>query len=483
MNRLAARIRGVRLFALTAAILCASALNLAADEQAAPVTLSQAVERALAQGPDIRLSGANLAAAQAKYDAAVAVNSFALGATGDLGRSEAGTARSNGQVASNPYDTADAGISMSAPLSSSMNVTASHTIFENPANVPPAQVQYPSTQLHVGASSTLWDGYPGGSGRAAVQQASLALQVNRTSEDANRKNIAYQVTQAYYTMLAQQRQLAIYQQTLAQRQEELKKTQALFDVQSANQIDLKQAQVNQAQAELDLAKAQDTLEIDRELLSALVGWPLERQYSVAEVEDLASPSLDVAEAVKAALTQRADLKQSALNLVSGDISVALAKAKGSPVVKANGSVDFNVGWGTSADPSSISTSTGWGAGVSVSLPILDAGAAAAAVKQAQLQNETLRIQQEKLVASISTGVKNAIYSLRDLRARAELSKTGLDLAQSQYDLAQLQFDNGVASNLDVLTASVALTTSKVNLAKAKSDAQLGVLALQNAMGQ
>ncbi len=342
------------------------------------VTLTLCVDRALAAGPDIRVSNANLGTARAQYNAAAAANAFGLSGTGDLGHTEAGTLRSNGQIANNPYDAADAGISVSAPLSSSLDLSLSQALFENS---PAPQ----GSQLHMGASSTLWDGYPGGSGRATVQQASLTLQVTQSTEDANRKNIAYQVKQAYYTLLAQQRQLSILQETLAQRQEEMKKTQALYDAQSASQIDLKQAQVNQTQADLDLRKAQDTLEIDREQLSTLVGWPIERQYTAAEVEDMSLPSMDVAEAVKTALAQRADLKQSTLTIVAGDISVALAKAKGSAVVKANGSVDFNVNWS-----SPVSTSTGWGAGLSVSLPILDAGATAAAVTQAQLQKETLQ---------------------------------------------------------------------------------------------
>jgi multidrug efflux system outer membrane protein len=470
MNLNGVVLRSVRVLAACAAIVCASAFTLFADDQATVVTPTQAVDQALAGGPDIRLSNASLGTAQAQYDAAAAANSFGLSGTGNLGHTEAGTVRSNGQIANNPYDSAEAGISMSAPLSTSLGASLSQALFEN-------SPQPQGSQLHLSASTTLWDGYPGGSGRASVQQAALAFQGTQALQDSNRKTIVYQVKQAYYTMIAQQRQLAIFQQTLAQRQEEMKKTQALYDAQSASRIDLEQAQINQTQADLDLKKAQDSLEIDRENLSALVGWPLERAYSVAEVPDMAVPSMDVGEAVKTALAQRADLKQSAISIASGDISVSLARAKGAPVVKANGSFDYNVSWS-----SPVSTSTGWGAGVSVSLPVMDAGATAAAVKQAQLQNETLKIQQEKLIASISTSVKNAIYSLRDLLARADLAQASLDLAQNQYDLAQLQFDTGVMSNLDVLTASVALTTAQVNLAKARSDAQLGVLALQSAMG-
>ncbi len=120
--------------------------------------------------------------------------------------------------------------------------------------------------------------------------------------------------------------------------------------------------------------------------------------------------------------------------------------------------------------------------MSVKAPVIDPGSIRGLVEQASFQNEKLRVQQDQLVATIKTSVKSAAYALRDLQARADLAAQSLDLAQSQYDLTKLQFDSGVSSNLDVLTASVALTTAQVNLAAARSAAQLGVLALQNAMG-
>jgi outer membrane protein TolC len=426
------------------------------------VTLAQCVDQALSAGPDMKLSAASLAMAQAQYVASTARN--AIGLDGNAGLS-LGSGQGNSVSGS-----LQAGLSLSAPLGTSVGLNASHSI----AGTDPMGQ---STSLKLNASSTLWDGYPGGSAVATARQADLSLQGKQISEDANRKSIVYQVKQAYYTLLSQQRQLAILQQTLVKRQEEMKKTQALYDAESANQIDLKQAQINERQAELDLARAQGNVELTREDLSALVGWPIEQTYSVAETDDLTVPDLDVAAAVKTALGQRSDMKQSALNLASGDISVALARAKGSLTVNANGSLSLTQAWQPVMD-----TSIGWSAGLQVSMPILDAGATDTAVKQAELQNETLAIQQDKLAASIATNVKGAIYSLKDLLARVDLAASGLELAQNQYDLAKLQFESGVSSNLDMLGASVSFTSAQVGLAKARSDAQLGVLALQNALG-
>lgn len=464
---------GTRIAPLTSILIligsvAAFANDTSAVQQTAPtIALAQAVDQALTTGPGILISRAAIASAQAQYTVSAAANGVGLSTAGNIAHSDRNAITSS--ISTPPTDTAQAGLTLTAPLSTSLSVTASHSLAE-------ASPVYQTSGVSVSASSILWDGVAGGSDLASVQQAALTLQETRASESANQKTIIYEVKQAYYTLLAQQRQLAILQQTLTQRQQELGKTQSLYEAQSANQIDLKQAQINQRQAELDLAQALDTLEIDREQLSALVGWDIEQRYTVAEVEDVPAPAMDVAQAVKTALAQRSDLVQLQLQIASGDISVALAQAKGSAQVKTSAGINLSQDWTTSYG------NLGWNAGLQVSMPILDAGSTDAAVRLARLSNRSLVLQKQQLMATITTSVKSALYSLRDLLARADLAKASLDLAKSQYDLAQMQFESGVDSNLDVLTASVALTTAQVSAAKARSDAQLGILALQNALG-
>jgi len=458
--------------AMLVAFAFASSLSVSADDQTQVVTLAQLVAQALAEGPDIRLSQADVAAAQAQFASAAAKNALGLGAGAGASRSDtlAAANLSDTLAGSQPAtDSIQGDLTLTAPLSTRVGLSAAHRI----AELTPLSH---STSLSLSVSSTLWDGYPGGSGLASVKQAEISLQGKLSSAEANRKNIVYKVTQAYYTLLGAQHQVSILEQTLLKRQEELKKTQALFSASRATQVEVKQAQINQAQAELDLSSAKDDREIAREKLSALAGWPIARLYAVAGTEDLPASAPEVAEAVKSALAQRSDMTQNVLSQASGEIALALAKSQSSPTVSANGSLTFTRDWTADANK------TDWSAGLQVSVPILDAGAADAQVKQAALQRETLKIQQEQLAASIATQVKNAVYGLRDLLARVALAQASLELAQDQYDLAKIQFDNGANTNFDVLSASVALSTAQVNLARARSDAQLGALALQNAMG-
>lgn len=434
------------------------------------VTLDQSVAQALANGPEARISRANLGLARAQYDDAASANGFAV--TGTLGydRTPFTTGYTQaGQAFQIIQNNIEGGLTLAAPLSTTVSLSGTHSLTE-------LATLAQSTNLALTASAAVWDGYPGGQSLASARIASYTLQGTESSESASQKTIVYNVKQAYYTLLGQQRQIAILVQTLAQREAELAKTQALYGAQSVSAIDLKQAQVNQLQADLDLRKARGLLEVDREQLSNLMGWPADTVYEAAEVPDMSTPSLDVDAAVKAALASREDFRQVQLSLQSSDVSLDLKRALASPTVSVNTGVTWNQDWTDSLNR------TTFRAGVSVKAPVIDSGALGAQVREASMQKEKLRIQQAQLASSIATNVKSSVFGLQDLLARVDLARQSLELAQDQYDLAELQFGSGVISNLDVLTASVALTTAKVNLAAARSSAQLGVLALQNAMG-
>jgi outer membrane protein len=442
----------------------------AAGAEDRTVTLDQAVSQALSAGPDMRISRANLSIARAQYDDSASANGVGVTGSASYDRTPFTTGYSaTGQAFQFVQDNFQGGLTLSAPLSTSVSLTGTHSL----AEITPIQQ---STNVALTASTYLWDGYAGGQALGAARVAAYALQGTQSAENANQKTIVYNVKQAYFTLLGQQRQLSILEDTLAQREAELARSQALFDAGSVSRIDLQQARVNRLLADLDLKKARGVLEVDRELLSNLLGWPMDQVYQAAEVEDLPLPSLEVASAVKSALASREDFRQVELSLRSGEVSLELKKALASPTVSVNTGVSWIEDWTASTNRTTVH------AGVSIKAPVIDTGSLGAQVREAALQADKLRAQQDQLASSIASSVKSAVYSLQDLLARVDLARQSLQLAQDQYDLAELELASGVTSNLDVLAASVALTTARVALAAARSAAQLGVLALQNAMG-
>jgi outer membrane protein len=456
------------------------------DELSPVVTLTQCIDAALSGGPDVQLSRANLAIGQSQYAQAVAQNAMGLSAGGSATRKQplpnnlpASLAQGDspfsaqGGVNPNATDVGSASLTLANGSSSpatSVVLSAEHHLTESAS-----LRQY--TTVSLSATQTVWDGYVGGRALAAVQQAGITLQSKQATAEASRAAAVSAVKQAYYALLADQRQMEVLRKTLQQRQAERERIQTLAARGDATRIDVQQAEVNLTTAQLDLAQAADTLEVDREKLSNLAGWPVDRAYSVADVGDLPVPSLDPASSVRTALLQRTDLKQLQLSRSAGDITLALRKSQYSPTVAATGGLSLVQDWNSGIAFPNLN------AGLQVSVPIANAGLTDELVRETELQNGAYDVQVNQLAANISTDVKSALSSLRNLLARRTLAESSLQLARDTYDLTMTQYEQGVSGNLDLLSASVALTTAEASLAKAKSDAQLGIVALQTAMGE
>jgi outer membrane protein TolC len=434
--------------------------------QTAPetVTLAQAIQAALQTGPDAKLAGLGLESARVQHDQAVAKAGPTLdsspGASFSAPFKNIGSW--SGQVIGD--------LSFSLPqtmTSASLKATLDSSLQDTP---PLPVVRETSVGLSLSVNQTIWDGYgspiDGGKNAASMKQSDISLQSKELSAESSRQDIVSKVKQAYYALLSAQHAVTARREALSQQQAQYERTKALADNQLATGLELRQAAINVRSAELDVTAAEESLAAGRRSLSLAAGWPGDRAYVVAEAADPAAPSLDVAALVATAMEKRIDVRQQKLNEETAAITLALRKAAKSSTVNAGAIISLS----------------SWSFRVDAKIPIVDSGLAAAQVRETEISNETSRVQAAQLVETITTEVTAAVTDLKDLLARAELAADRRDVAAAQRDLAQARLDQGVGSTLDVLAALVSLTNADVSLSKAKSDVQLGILRLQDAIG-
>ncbi len=468
---------------LAAALLTLNAERLLAQQAPAAspgtVTLDQVVAAARVTAPGLRLATIAVGTAHAQLIQTQATNGLALGGKGDY--THAGSLGS-GSSASTPLSAAataagagplngeniQGGLTLSSP-STSLGLTAQHSIMEV---APSDQV----SSVSLSASQTVFDGYPGGRAAAAVQQADYTYRAAQVAYEASLKSVIYQVKQAYYTLLVDQKTVLIRQATVTQDQQNLAYYQGLLTAGRATQLDVLQNQVTLTQAQLDLRTAQNTVAVDRGNLSQQVGWPQDKEYLVADspIPDL--PSLQLDEALKTAFQNRSELLTFDLNIAAANINLALQKSQIYPVVSVNGGLGLGQDWSANVNAGSFSL------GASIALPILDGGLRNAQVEQAADQIASYKVQQDQERQSITIAVQNALFSVQDTRNRLDLAGQSVKAAQGQYDLQKARYAVGLVTTLDVLTALQALTTAEVGLEQAKSNYILALLGLDNVMG-
>jgi outer membrane protein len=474
----------LKLASIGAALLTAGAAFCQQQEPAASVplpvvTLDECVSAAQLEGPDLRLAKVTLDNSRAQLTQTEGKNGLSLNGTGSYVHAGnlVGTAAapaltlSQGKPTQPVGESFQGGLALSGP-STSVGLTAQHSIVEG------TQLDQASAII-VSGSQVVYDGYPRGRADAAVKQALLVYQAAQVVYDSTMKSVVYQVKQAYYTLLGDQNTLHVREAVVKQAEENFAYYQGLLSVQRATSLDVLQVQVALTQARLDLRTAQNTLATDRKNLSLALGWPLDRQYSVAEATVPALPTNTPEEALKTAYRDRPELRTLALNLEAANVNLALQKSQFSTVVSVTGSLDSVQDW-----TQNLNLGTAFTAGLSVALPPLyDGGQTSAQVQQAAGQVASYALQQAKEQQSITIEVQNALFAVQDARDRLDLAGQNVLQAQGVYDLQKARFAVGQAATLDVLTAFSTLITAQTGLEQAKSTYNIAVLSLLNAMGQ
>ena len=296
--------------------------------------------------------------------------------------------------------------------------------------------------------------------RVAVAQATLLVgeaELARTIVD-----IRTQVRRGYFTRVVADARLALLEdlRLLASRARDA--AQARFDVGSAPQLELRQAQLALAQAENEATAAQGTALAAKIALNALLGLSPDAPVTLASGLDYAAvlaPSAALARAQQA----NADLAVLDRQIAEQQAKIALARTLRTPDI----TPDF-----TFTHDSQPEFTYGWRVAAAAVIPIFTTHRAQLAVEQATLAQ--FNAQRTALLARI-TGEVTAASTVADaqrvayLRYRDEILPLALDverMAEDSYRLGQ----TGITALLQALQASRDMRLRSLQTAQAFQDA-------------
>lgn len=201
-------------------------------------------------------------------------------------------------------------------------------------------------------------------------------------------------------------------------------------------------------------------------------------FSVAETGDPQVPVQSLEEAIKTGLSQRQDVKQLELSLQSSRIDLALAKAGGEPTLNLIASAGYSTDWTLPALKSGQSVA----AGLKIGLPILDSGALRDQVDSINAQITAYELQIANSQKNIAADIRDAYESLLLQTQKLEVARLTAERYDMKYTILKLQLEHGTATNQDMLSASLDAASYASAFVTAKSNTELSILQLLNAMG-
>jgi outer membrane protein len=321
------------------------------------------------------------------------------------------------------------------------------------------------------------------SGRTPNLVATSKLQGQASEQDARATNydIILGVDQAYYETLLSQQLVTVAQQAVATRQTVVDQVSELFRNKLRSEVDLSFAQVNLADAQLMLIRAQDRLNTAYARLGQALGTNQSIHYQLAEQPLPPVPPADEQALVAQAYQNRPELQSMRLQ-TDADRHFARAEADLKlPTVSFVG-VAGAIPW---IQPGNANPNIpdGYGAAaINISIPIFNGHLFSARRRAAEFQlvaaNQQVRDWENRIAQDVRASSESARSAYQAIGTAQQL----LRQANLAFDLAQQRYTMGLASIVELSQAQLGQTQAQVENVNAKYGYQEAYAALQYSLG-
>ena len=318
--------------------------------------------------------------------------------------------------------------------------------------------------------------YTGGKLEATVDQAKVGLKVADLGIAKSRQQLKLDATSAYFSLLQTRNLLKVSQDSVNDLAAHLKNVQAQYEVGTVAKSDVLRSEVELANAQQSLIKAQNSYDVAMASLNNVVGLPLDTDIKLKEELKYEKFARSMGDSIQYALTNRPDVAQADAGVDSAKASVKIARSGQLPTLAFSGSND----WNDSDFPGAKNSN--WSLSLVASLNLFDTGLTHAKVKESQSGVAKATEQARQTRDSVALEVRQAYLGMKEAEKRIDTSSVAVTKAEEDFKIAQVRYNAGVGTNLDVIDAELALAQAKTNYIQALYDYNTGKAKVEKAMG-
>jgi outer membrane protein len=400
----------------------------AADDVAAPVlpatlSLDAALTIARRNQPDLRAAHANTQAAEARVDQARAPLLPQVNATASYSRATSNFAPA--LTTTNGANNGAAGVS----------TFDTYNYFRSGLN----------------ASQLLWD-FGQTSRRRDAAQASADSQAR--TEKAAALTADLNVRAAFYTASAARTGVDVAKETLSNQDRHVEQIQAFVDLGKSPPIDLLQAKVDQANADVQLINAQNSYATSRALLNQTMGVESTINYEVESTVSAPIPgeSSSLQTLVDEALAARPEIAALRDQLRAQELANRAIWGRYWPSFQAQAG-------GTYAGQAIDRLVWNLSAALGLSWTIYDGGGVRGALREGAANLAGLNAQIDSIRLQVRVDVEQAQLSVTAAKAALSAADRSLSNARARLDLAEVRYRTGVGNGIELSDAQLAATNA------------------------
>lgn len=329
----------------------------------------------------------------------------------------------------------------------------------------------------VGLSQTLLSG----STFARIAGAHRSKTAQELSFDSTKRDVVFEVKQGYYGLLKSERLRDVQAEALELAQEQLRKTESLFDLGSASRSDLLKAQVQVGQSELSLISADKAAETARASLCYLLGIDV-----TSDLEVVDPPEGEAEEDVRdfdagEAIARRPDVRAWEQYVVAARRSLLASKAGRWP------ELDLSVGYSKDGEElgdlfEDVGDEYSRNVSLRLSVPIFNGLSTKASIdnSKSSLRSAELSLRDARLAAAFE--IETARLSTVEQARRVTVAEQSVAQAEEDLRVSEERFRLRAASMLELIDSRVAYSRARADLVEARYDYEIAKAELKLALG-
>jgi outer membrane protein len=342
-----------------------------------------------------------------------------------------------------------------------------------------------SYRTGVQASLTLFDGF---NNTSNLNKASATAVSNEFTLYRTRQSIVFQTQTLYLQVLRNRTLLSVSEDNLKRSQQQLQRIVESNKVGAVAAADVYRQQVQTANDELSLIRAQNAYDNSKADLLFLLSLDVVQDYDISDSQLIAeAEKADAAEAkglysdynqlVNQGLASRPDYQASLYSKQSAESDVTISRSGYLPTISASAGYSLN-----NSEFSNISDNKFMNWGISFSLPLFNGFQTNTQVQAAKLRLRNSEDQVAQTVRQVQVDVRKAMLNFESSIKALDVSVKAVFSAEEDRRIAEERYNLGAGILLDLLTANANYTQALSNKVNAQYDLVLAKQQLKYVVG-
>jgi len=310
-----------------------------------------------------------------------------------------------------------------------------------------------------------------------------ALEEYLATEEARRSTqitLVSDIATAYLNLAADQERLRLAQDTLTSQQQSFQMTNRSFEVGSASQLDVSQAETSVDTAKVDIAQFTALVAQDQNALQLLLGTGVPTELLPDGTVGAITGLTDIPAGIPSdVLQRRPDILEAEHQLKAANANIGAARANFFP------KVTLTATSGRVSDALATlfkAGSGGWAFAPDIILPVFDFGNNQATLDAAKADRDIDIAQYDKAIQIAFREVADALADYGTIDDQLSAQQSLVEATSDSYRLSDARYRKGVENYLNVLDSQRAMYSAQQDLITVRLSKQVNLVTFYKVLG-